>query len=78
MVQTLDFTVTGEETLHCQSCEQRVDRVLRRIPGVQDVQASAETQRIRVTVDPARPSPERVRDELRQVGYEVTPAGAAP
>lgn len=77
MARTLDFTVIGEETLHCASCEQRVDKALRRVPGVQAVQANSETQRIRVTIDPAELDAEQVREKLRQIGYEVTSAPAS-
>jgi copper chaperone CopZ len=43
MAQTLEFVVTGEEKMHCAGCEQRVSNALGRLPGVQEVQASATT-----------------------------------
>ncbi len=77
MTNTIDFTVTGEQKIHCEGCEQRIDRALRRLPGVQDVEASAETQRVAVTLDPDRVGPEQVRDRLDLLGYQVTEGGAA-
>jgi len=44
---------------------------LRRLPGIQDVQASTETQRVAVTFDPARVSAEAVKAKLLQLGYQV-------
>jgi copper chaperone CopZ len=44
MADTIEFMVTGETTLHCTGCEQRVAHALRRLAGVQDVRASAQTQ----------------------------------
>ncbi len=77
MTNTIDFTVTGEQKIHCEGCEQRIHRALRRLPGIQDVEASAETQRVAVTLDPDRVGPEQVRDRLDLLGYQVTEGGAA-
>ncbi len=71
MVQTLEFVVTGEEKMHCAGCEQRVSNVLRRLPGVQEVQANATTQQVRVTIDPSQVGAEQVRAKLEQLGYQA-------
>ena len=76
MVQTLDFTVIGDQKLHCHSCEQRVVTALRRLSGVQTVQASATTQQVVVRVDPNQVRAAQVRAKLEQLGYAVT-GGAA-
>ncbi|AFZ69292.1 cation transporter [Deinococcus peraridilitoris] len=74
MPTQLDFKVTGEETIHCASCEQRIDTALHRLPGVQNVQASSRTQGIKVTIDPDQVKPEDVRARLEKMGYEVQQA----
>jgi copper chaperone CopZ len=71
MVQTLEFVVMGEEKMHCAGCEQRVSNVLRRLPGVQEVQANATTQQVRVTVDPSQVGAEQVQEKLTQLGYQT-------
>ncbi len=71
MIRGVDFTVTGEEKIHCAGCEQRIANALRRLPGVQDVQASAQSQRVVVKLDPAQISPEQVRAKLKELGYQV-------
>jgi copper chaperone CopZ len=76
MTQTVEFVVTGEEKMYCAGCEQRVGNALRRLPGVQQVQASAQTQQVVVTFDPTQVSPEQVRAKLEQIGYQITPPGA--
>jgi copper chaperone CopZ len=73
MSHTLDFKVIGEETIHCQACEQRIGTILRRLPGVEDVKASSQTQQVHVTIDPARVGSEQVKAKLVQIGYQVTP-----
>ncbi len=75
MAQTIEFIVTGEEKMHCAGCEQRIGNVLRRLAGVQEVRASAETQRVVVTIDPAQVSPAQVQAKLEQIGYRVAPRG---
>ena len=74
MRRTIDFTVTGEQTIHCASCEQRIGNALRRLPGIQNVQASARTQAVQVTIDPTQVGSEQIRAKLEQLGYDVLPA----
>ena len=49
MRDTVQFSITGEHTIHCASCEARIERALRRVPGVQDVRANADTQQVAAT-----------------------------
>jgi copper chaperone CopZ len=71
MAQTLEFVVTGEEKMYCAGCEQRVSNALRRLPGVQEVRASAATQHVLVTIDPNQIGAEQVRTKLEQLGYQA-------
>ncbi len=75
MARTLDYTVVGEQKIHCEGCEQRIGNALRWLPGVQDVQASSRTQEVRVSVDPATLGAADVRAKLERLGYEVAPQG---
>lgn len=77
MTVTTEFTVVGEEKLHCEGCEQRVDRALRRLPGIREVQASHRSQRIEVGYDPDRVGEEQLRERLELLGYEVEPERGA-
>lgn len=72
MTRTINFMVAGEPKIHCASCEQRISNALRRLAGIQNVQASAQTQQVSVTVDPTQVSQEQVRAKLEQLGYTVT------
>lgn len=69
----IEFQVIGDEKIHCSGCESRIGFALRRLPGVRDVRASAETQQIAVTIDAEEVKPERVRARLQELGYEVAP-----
>jgi len=71
MTTTVQFEVLGEEKIHCAGCESRIAAALGRVPGVEDVQASAETQQVKVTIDPSRTKEDEVRARLEKLGYEV-------
>ncbi len=71
MSDTVQFSITGEHTIHCASCEARVERALRRVAGVQDVRANADTQQVAATIDPTQVTPEQVRAKLTALGYEA-------
>jgi len=67
----VQFEVTGEEKIRCAGCESRIATALRRLPGAEEVQASAETQRVKLAIDPARVSVDEVRARLEQLGYQI-------
>lgn len=67
----IEFQVIGDEKIHCSGCETRIGFALRRLAGIRDVRASAETQLIAVTIDPEELSPEQVRARLQELGYQV-------
>jgi copper chaperone len=77
MTNTVEFRVTGEQKIHCEGCEQRIDRALRRLSGVKEVRASAGDQRVEVTLDPERVERKQVRECLQMLGYEGNGGGTA-
>lgn len=77
MTDTIEFTVVGKDKIHCEGCEQRIGRALKRLPGVEGVEASAESQRIVAMIDTDQVGTDEVRDRLEFLGYEVEPGGGA-
>jgi copper chaperone len=73
MIQALKYEVVGEEKIHCGGCESRITNALKRLEGVRDVAASSADQRVTVTVDKSRVSPEQLEQRLAQLGYDVRP-----
>jgi copper chaperone len=69
---TMNYTVTGDQEIHCDGCEQRISRALERLDGVKTVEASAQTQRVVVETDPAQTNPDQLRERFDLLGYEVT------
>jgi len=68
MTQTLELKITGGTRINCAGCEQRIDTALRRLPGIEDVQASSQTQEVAVRFDPDRLPPGQVEAKLEQMG----------
>ena len=64
----LDLPIEG---MTCAACATRIERVLKRLPGV-DAQVNLAAERARVTLDAAATaSPEAVVDAIRKAGFEV-------
>ncbi len=77
MASTIEYTVVGEDKLHCEGCEQCVDRALKRLGGVREVEASYQTQRVKVEYDPGQVGEKEIRERLDLLGYEVESEGGA-
>lgn len=69
---TMKYTVTGDQEIHCDGCEQRISRALERLDGVKTVEASAQTQRVVVETDPTQTNPDQLQERFDLLGYEVT------
>ncbi|MBS0294045.1 MAG: copper-translocating P-type ATPase [Proteobacteria bacterium] len=55
----------------CASCVARVERALRKVPGVQDAAVNLATESVHLTFDPARADMEQLaRRAVRNAGYE--------
>lgn len=61
------MNVTG---MTCRSCVNHVDRALRELEGVQDVQVHLQEGTVRVKHDPQRAPVESMIEALREAGYE--------
>jgi copper chaperone len=75
-MQTLILTVEG---MDCSGCEQRIQRVVGRLEGVQRVTADHQRGQVQVVLDPATVAPTEVRAAIQQAGYTVaSDGGVAP
>lgn len=71
---TLDLGVAG---MTCASCVTRVERALRKVPGVTDATVNLATESARVTYAPADEMEAQIRRAVRNAGYEPRAAEAA-
>lgn len=71
MSKSITFEVIGDQWLHCESCEQRVERLLRGLEGVREVRAEAHNQRVDVLFDTAMLDAAAIVERLGKAGYET-------
>ncbi len=71
MSNVAEFTIVGADTLHCGGCENRVKTALKRVDGVEDVDASFTTQRVSVRFDATRTSVDVLRARIETLGYAL-------
>ena len=77
MFKSVSFEVTGDKRLVCESCERRVERMLRALEGVGQVRARADNQHIDVLFDSAVLQPAAIAERLAKAGYEARVAAPA-
>ena len=71
MFKSVTFEVVGDQRLHCEGCEQRVERLLKAVPGVGQVRAQASNQQIEVLFDTAKLEPNTIAERIGKVGYQT-------
>ncbi|HWI83524.1 heavy metal translocating P-type ATPase [Ramlibacter sp.] len=71
---TLDLPIGG---MTCASCVSRVERALRKVPGVQEATVNLATESARVTYAPSEQIEARLRRAVRDAGYEPRTVAAA-
>ena len=71
---TLDLGVAG---MTCASCVTRVERALKKVPGVSDAVVNLATESARVTFAPSQEIEAQIRRAVRNAGYEPRKADEA-
>ncbi|MDO9164647.1 MAG: heavy metal translocating P-type ATPase, partial [Rhodoferax sp.] len=70
----LDIGIGG---MTCASCVARVEKALKKVPGVQDATVNLATESARIVVTPGEQMEARLRRAVRDAGYEPRAADAA-
>jgi P-type Cu+ transporter len=71
---SLDLPIGG---MTCASCVGRVERALRKVPGVQQASVNLATESARITYEPSADMEARLRRAVRDAGYQPRAAEAA-
>ncbi|NKE66771.1 copper-translocating P-type ATPase [Ramlibacter sp. RBP-2] len=71
---SLDLPIGG---MTCASCVARVERALRKVPGVQEASVNLATESARITYAPSEEIEARLRRAVRDAGYEPRTVAAA-
>jgi Cu+-exporting ATPase len=70
-------TVLALEGMTCASCAMRIEKGLKKIPGVKEANVNLATEQAVVTYDPAQTNLEHMVQKVEAVGYKATPQVAS-
>src|SRR5437899_6662825 len=70
-------TVLALEGMTCASCAMRIEKGLKKVPGVKDASVNFATEQATVTYDPAQTGMEQMVQKVDAVGYKATPQVAS-
>src|SRR5438128_12101439 len=71
-------TVLALEGMTCASCAMRIEKGLKKVPGVKDASVNLATEQATVTYDPAQADVEHMVQKIDAVGYKATPLDSEP
>src|SRR5438128_11498809 len=65
--------VLALERMTCASCAMRIEKGLKKVPGVKDTSVNFATEQATVTYDPTQTNVEQMIQKVDAVGYKATP-----
>src|SRR6266567_3660579 len=68
-----DRAVLALEGMTCASCAMRIEKGLKKLPGVKDASVNLATEQATVTYDPSQTGPEQMVQKVDAVGYKAIP-----
>ena len=71
MFKSITFEVIGDQQLVCEGCEERVEHVLKTLPGVGKVRAQARNQHVDVLFDTAVLDANAIAERIAKAGYQT-------
>jgi Cu+-exporting ATPase len=66
-------TVLNLEGMTCASCAMRIEKGLKKVPGVKNANVNLATEQATVTYDPAQTDVEKMVQKVEAVGYKASP-----
>src|SRR5438132_184387 len=69
--------VLALEGMTCASCAMRIEKGLKKVPGVKDASVNFATEQATVAYDPAQTNVEQMVQKVEVVGYKATPQVAS-
>lgn len=76
MFKSITFEVIGDQRITCEGCEERIERLLKAVPGVRQVRAHSHDQRIEVLFDTAELETTAIVERLGVAGYQTRVGGS--
>src|SRR5215472_13084934 len=76
--ETESHLVLDLEGMTCASCAMRIEKGLKKVPGVKEASVNLATELAAVTYDPVQTSMEQLMQKVEAIGYRATPQAATP
>lgn len=76
MLESITFEVVGNQRIVCDGCEQRVEKMLKSVQGVDKARAHMKNQRIDVLFDAAVVDAGALAERMEKAGYQTRVATA--
>src|SRR5260370_1245344 len=70
--------VFAVEGMTCASCAMRIEKGLKKVPGIKDASVNLATEKATVTYDPTQTTLTQMVRSVEAVGYQATPQTEAP
>ncbi|ODU25292.1 MAG: ATPase P [Verrucomicrobia bacterium SCN 57-15] len=71
MLKSITLEVVGDQKIVCDGCEQRIEKALKGVQGVNKVRADARNQRIDVLLDTNAVNESAIAERIGKVGYQT-------
>src|SRR5579875_3113040 len=71
--QPTQQTTLAIEGMTCASCSMRIEKGLKKLPGILDAQVNLATERGTVTYDPQQTDIEQMLQKVEALGYQAAP-----
>src|SRR5581483_9883786 len=68
-----DYATLDLEGMTCASCAMRIEKGLKKIPGVKEASVNLATERANITYNPTETNVEQMVQKVEAVGYKATP-----
>ena len=69
-IEKLELQVE-DNAIHCTGCESRIEQILKRLPGVVNVKADHQNQKIGFALDTDKTPVDEVKQKLEFAGYRT-------
>jgi len=71
-------TVLALEGMTCASCALRIEKGLKKVPGVKDASVNFATEQATITYDPEQVQIEQMVQKVEAIGYKAIPQVTSP
>jgi copper chaperone CopZ len=69
--ETMKTIVMSVQGMSCEHCKMTINKGLKTLPGITDLDIEVKTGRVEVSFDPKLIGEDAIKEEIRNLGYQV-------